>query len=196
MTLSTTETLSGDRFTSDIYAGDATPISNKRLAVMKTSTLFLTGLLALAANGVHAASLPDACVLIPKAAAGKILGSKVSVKPVNTYGAPVSHCMYSTAHGGGFSLLIGRVQYKNAAAELARQKKTATASWPPSMGKPVFTDVKGLGAAATLLKGQGFFQLHVLAHGFSMVINLNHQATATNTAKARQLADIALQHLH
>lgn len=163
---------------------------------MKISTLFLTSVLALALNDAYAASLPDACALIPTAAAGKILGSRMTVKPIKTYGAPVSHCMYSAAQGGGFSLLIGRVQYKDAAAELARQEKTAAASWPPGMGKPAFTDVKGLGAAATLLKGQGFFQLHVLAHGFSIVVNMNHPATAASTAQARHIADIALQHLH
>jgi hypothetical protein len=64
------------------------------------------------------------------------------------------------------------------------------------MAKPSFTDVKGLGEAATLLKGQGFFQLHILAHGIAIVININHQATTANIDQARQLAGIALQHLH
>ncbi|MGA7966632.1 MAG: hypothetical protein WCB49_12255, partial [Gammaproteobacteria bacterium] len=58
------------------------------------------------------------------------------------------------------------------------------------------TDMKGLGDAATLMKGQGYFQLHVLAHGTSIIINMNHNATHANVAQARQLAGIALQHLH
>ena len=163
--------------------------------MMRISTLLFAGLLAFSVNGAHAASLPDACTLIPNTTAGKILGATVTIKPIKTYGAPVSHCMYSTAHSGSFSLLIGRVHYKNAATELARQKQTAAAGWPPGMAKPTFTDIKGLGEAATLLKGQGFFQLHVLAHDIAVVINMNRHATAANITQAKQLANVALQHL-
>lgn len=158
--------------------------------------LILTGTLALLPGISRAASQPDACALIPTAAAGIILGAKVTTKPVNTYGAPASHCFYATSHGGGFSLLVARLHYKNAAAELARQKKAAVAGWPSSMGKPHFTDVRGVGDAATLLEAQGFFQLHVLARGIAIVINMNHNATTANVAKVRKLAGIALQNLN
>lgn len=162
---------------------------------MRYTAILAALVLALPTGRALAGGPPDSCKLIGADAAGKILDAKVTVKPINTYGAPASHCMYSTGHGGGFSLLVGRIHYKNAAAELARQKKTAVESWPPSMAKPTFTDVKGIGDAATLLKGQGYFQLHVLAHGTAIVINMNRQANADTVKRVEKLARIALDHL-
>lgn len=163
---------------------------------MRISTIILAGTLALAAGGVHAASPPDACKLIGAPAAAKVLGTQVTVKPINTYGEDASHCFYSTGHiHGGFSLLVAHIPYKNASTELADQKKTALDTWPSSMAKPGFTDVKGLGEAATLLKGQGFFQLHVLAHGTSMVINIDQNANDEAVARAEKLARIAIGNL-
>ena len=132
-------------------------------------------------------------------AAGRILGTKVTVKPVDTSAAgpdAASICDYETGTlHGGFMLLAGRIHYTDAAAEVAYQKKTAAGDVPPGMAKPTFTDVKGLGEAAYLLKAAGSFQLHVIAHGTAIVIGMLQNATPTAVTQSKQLARIAYSHL-
>lgn len=166
---------------------------------MRIRTTILAGVVALAAVGVQAASRPDACALIPPAAAGNILGAKVTAHAMDTSAAgpgAASMCRYSTGRvGGGFLLLAGRVHYTNAAQEVAQRKKEAVSDVPPGVGKPAFADVKGLGEAAYLAESPGYFQLHVLNRGTVIVINMNRDATAANVTQAERLARVALAHL-
>lgn len=163
------------------------------------TTIIIAGAIALIACGVRAASQPDACALVPAAAAGKILGAKVAPHPMDTSAAgpgAASMCRYSTGHiGGGFMLLAGRVHYTSAAKEVAERKQEAVADVPPGVPKPVFADVKGLGDAAYLVESSGYFQLHVLDHDTVVVINMNRNADAGAVAQAEKLARVALAHL-
>ena len=142
----------------------------------------------------------DACKLVSATEASRVFGTRVTVKAVDTSAAgsgAASICNYNTGSlHGGFMLLAGRIHYTDAAAEVAYQKQAATLDIPPGMAKPSFTDVNGLGEAAYLLKTQGSFQLHVLAHGTAIVISMIHDANAKSVSQARALAAIALQHLH
>lgn len=166
---------------------------------MRTPTIILALALAFGVNGAHATPQPKACELIPAATASKILGKKVTAHAINSLLAgpdAASMCNYSTGKiSGGFMLLAGRVHYTNAAQEIAVRKKEALSDTPPGMGKPVFMDVKGLGEAAYVVKMPGYFQLHVLDHGAAVVINMNHAADSTSIKHAKQLAQVALQHL-
>ncbi len=141
----------------------------------------------------------DACTLVSATAAGRILGTRVTVKAVDTSAAgpgAASICDYDTGSlHGGFMLIAGRIHYTNAAAEVAYQKKTAAGDVPPGMAKPTFTDVKGLGEAAYLLKAAGSFQLHVLAHGAGVVISMLQDASPKTLAQSKKLARIALGNL-
>ncbi len=141
----------------------------------------------------------DACKLVSATAAGRVLGTRVTVKAVDTSAAgsgAASICNYNTGSlHGGFMLLAGRIHYTDAAAEVAYQKQTATLDVPPGMAKPSFADVKGLGEAAYLLKARGSFQLHVLAHGTAIVISMLHDASPKALVQSKRLARIALGNL-
>ena len=143
----------------------------------------------------------DACTLVSATAAGRILGTRVTVKAVDTSAAgpdAASMCDYETGRiHGGFMLIAGRIHYTNAAAEVAYQKKTATNDVPPPGidYKPTFVDVKGLGEAAYLLKVHGSFQLHVLNHGTAVIIAMLQNASPKLLAQSEQLARIALGNL-
>ncbi len=138
----------------------------------------------------------EACKLVSATAAGRILGTRVTVKAVDTAvaGSDVATiCNYNTGSvHGGFMLIAGRIHYTDAAAEVAYQEKTATTDIPPGTGKLTFsfTAVKGLGEAAYLAKMRGSFQLHVLAHGMAIVIAMD--ASPKAVARSKQLARIAL----
>ncbi len=135
----------------------------------------------------------NACKLVSAAAAGRILGTRVTVKPINTSAAEpdaASICDYDTGSlHGGVMLIAGRIHYTNAAAEVAYEKKTAANDVPP-LGvdyQPTFVDVRGLGEAAYLLKVQGSFQLHVLAHGAGVVISMLQDANSKTLAQSKSL---------
>ncbi len=133
-------------------------------------------------------------------AAGRILGARVTVKAVNpsdTQPGDASICDYDTGSlHGGFMLFAGRIHYTDVAAEVAYQKKTAAGDVPPPGVdyKPTFSDVKGLGEAAYLLKVHGSFQLHMLAHGTAVVISMMG-ASPKALAQSKKLARIALGNL-
>lgn len=107
----------------------------------------------------------------------------MTVKHPVTYSTAL--CDYSTGHmGSGFMLKIHAIPYKDAAAELASQKKSNAADWPSSMGKLSFTDVKGLGEAATVFKAERLTELEVLAHGSSIVITMHRRPDNKAVAQA------------
>jgi hypothetical protein len=141
----------------------------------------------------------DACKLVSATAAGRILGARVTVKPIHPVGAgpdAASMCDYDTGSlRGGFMLIAGRIQYTDAAAEVAYQEKMATGDVPPGMDQPTFADVKSLGEAAYLLKAGGYFQLHVLAHGTAIVISMLRDTRPKALAQSKKLARIALGNL-
>lgn len=141
----------------------------------------------------------DACKLISAAAAAKVLGTAVTVKPIDTSAAgpdAASMCSYQTGHvAGGFSLLAGRVAYKDAAAEVAHRKKEAVSDVPPGIPTPTFTDVKGLGEAAYLAKTSSSLELHVLQHGAVIVITVVRKPDDATTKECERLARVALAHL-
>lgn len=176
----------------------------QRSVIQRTARAVAFACLALAATACSAGQSqgrPDACALIGADAAGKVLGTRVTVKPQDTSLAgpdAASMCHYLTGSArGSFTLLAARIPYKNgdAAAELADRKKQILSDWnsgSSGLAKPTFTDVDGLGEAATLLKAQGFFELHVLAHGAVVVITMTRAANAETVAQAEKLARIAL----
>ena len=92
-------------------------------------------------------------------------------------------------------LIAGRVNYTNAATEVARRAKEALSDTPPGIPAPSFTNIKGLGDAAYLAKTSACFQLHVLAHSTVIVINRNLAASAKSVEQAEQLARVALTRL-
>lgn len=145
------------------------------------------------------AANPDACTLIPAAAASKVLGTKVAAHAMDTSLAgpnAASMCRYSTGRiGGGFMLLAGRVHYTDAAREVAERKKEALSDAPAGTRKPTFRDVKGLGEAAYLAESSGYFQLHVLQRGTVVVVNMNRGADSRAVAQAEKLARVALGNL-
>lgn len=171
----------------------------------RTTTLLAGCLLAVAgmAYGRHAPADPlDACGLIPPAAASKILKTSVSAKPVIKASARkmgTSLCDYETAQmHGGFMIIAGRVRYHDARKEAVGQQRLMREN-PPPPGIPPMTfagNLPHLGEAAWLVKGPGSsFQIHVLAHGVSLVISMNRDATPARIAQARRLAETALDHL-
>lgn len=144
----------------------------------------------------------DACKLVSAAEAGKILGTQVTIKPQDTSLAgpdagSICHYLTGSLHGG-FTLGVAHTPYKNgdAATELADRKKEMLDDYASSgMAKPTFTDVNGLGEAATLLKAQDSFQLHVLAHHTVMGIVMIRKASPEAVAQAEKLARVALGNL-
>ena len=141
----------------------------------------------------------DACKLISADQAGRILGTTITVRAIDTSAAgpnAASMCNYAAPGiGGGFMLLAAHIGYSDAAAEVASQKKQEAADVPPTLPKPSFSDVQGLGDAAYLYKTPGNFQLHVLAHGAAIVVNRNVDASARAVDQARRIARIALANL-
>jgi hypothetical protein len=141
----------------------------------------------------------DACKLISASQASHILGSKIKARTIDTSAAgpnAASMCGYSSKHiNNGFMLIAGHIKYANAANEVKAQQKLAASHTPPGITKPSFASVKGIGDAAYLYKTPGAFQLHVLAHGNSIVINRNVAANTKLISQAKQLARIALKQL-
>jgi len=141
----------------------------------------------------------DACKLISASQASNILGTKVKARPIDTSAAGPgagSMCNYSGKHmSDGFMLIAAHVKYTNAASEVKAQQKTAASSIPPGIPKPSFANVKGIGDAAFLYKTPGTFQLHVLDHGTSIVINRNVTASTKTVDQAKQIAVAVLAHL-
>lgn len=141
----------------------------------------------------------DACNLISAKQASHILGSKIKVHPMDSSLAgsnASSMCNFSGKHiSDGFMLIAAHIQYTNAASEVKAQQKAAVSSIPPGIPKPSFANVKGIGDAAYLYKTPGTFQLHVLDHGNSIVINRNVTASTKAVNQAEQLARVALKQL-
>lgn len=145
---------------------------------------------------------PDACSLIPPAAASKILKTSVSAKPVINAAARqmgASLCDYKTTQmHGGFMIIAGRIRYHDARKEAAGQQRLMRENPPPPGIPPMIFagNLPHLGEAAWLVKGPGSsFQIHVLAHGVSLVISMNRDATPARIAQVRRLAETALDHL-
>ena len=141
----------------------------------------------------------DACRLISPARAGRILGTTITLHPVDTSAAGEdagSMCRYAGKKpGSGFTLIAARIRYGDAADEVARQQNAARANLPPGFPKPSFSNISGLGEAAYLSISSGYFQLHVLSGGNSIVINRNADANAKSVAQARQIAQAVLERI-
>jgi hypothetical protein len=141
----------------------------------------------------------DACKLISAEQAGKILGTTITIRAIDTSAAgpnAASMCNYAgPGIGGGFMLIAAHIGYSDAAAEVASQKKQESSDVPPTLPKPSFSDVQGLGDAAYLYKTPGSFQLHVLAHGAAIVVNRNVNASTKAVDQAKQIAKAALANL-
>lgn len=141
----------------------------------------------------------DACQLISTDQASKILGTPITIHPVDTSAAGEdagSMCRYAGKRmGSGFMLIAAHVRYADAADEVARQQKTARADLPPGFPKPSFVNVQGLGEAAYLSIAAGYFQLHVLSGGDSIVISRNVAADTKSVAQAKQIARAILERL-
>lgn len=170
-----------------------------RLFSLTTTLLF--AVFSISLTGICQASNGkiDACKLISAAQASKILGSKIKARAMDTSAAgpnAASMCSYSSMHiNDGVMLIAGHIKYSNAAREVKAQQKIAASHIPPGIPKPSFTSVKGIGEAAYLYKTPGAFQLHVLAHGYSIVINRNVAANNKVINQAKQLARLALKRL-
>ena len=141
----------------------------------------------------------DACKLISASEASHILGSKIKARAMDTSVAgpnAASMCSYSSRHiNNGFMLIAGRIKYSNAAHEVKAQQKIAASHIPPGIPKPSFTSVKQIGDAAYLYKTPRAFQLHVLAHGYSIVISRNVATSTKFINQAKQLVRVALKRL-
>ena len=141
----------------------------------------------------------DACKLVSADQASRILGTKITVRAIDTSEAGPdagSMCNYSGGGiGSGFMLIAAHIGYSDAAAEVASQQKEESSHLPPGIPHPTFSTVEGLGDAAYLYKTAGSFQLHVLAHGDAIVINRNAAATAKEVDQTKQIARIALSNL-
>jgi|GEM_PF-2031879 len=141
----------------------------------------------------------DACELVSAAEAGEVLGTDVTVKPIDTSAAgpdAASMCSYQTGQiGGGFMLLAGRVPYRDAAAEVADRKKEELSGVPAGIPEPTFTDVTGLGEAAYLAETPESLELHVLDHGAVIVVTLSRKPDTAAETLAEQLARVAVGNL-
>lgn len=141
----------------------------------------------------------DACTLVSAGEATKVLGVEVTIKPVDTSGAgpdAASICHYQTNQvGGGFTLLAGRVQYTDPAAEMADRKKAEVSDLPPGIPTPTFSDVTGLGESAYLAETPESVELHVLDHGVVIVVTLVGKPDAAAEDLAERLGRVAVQNL-
>lgn len=166
---------------------------NRRKAVKFSAAIAVASITAICQAG---GGKLDACKLISAAEASKRLGTMVTAHAVDTSAVgprSASMCRYGNGHpGGGFMLLAGGAHYKDAAKEVARQEHEALADIPPGIEKPSFINVRGLGEAAYLAKTSAYFQLHVLAHGRVIVIDLNTAASKKAVSQARRIARAAL----
>ena len=155
--------------------------------------------LAIANNSQAGSGKIDACKLISASQASHILSSKIKARTIDTSAAgpnAPSMCSYISRHiSDGFMLIAGHIKYSNATREVKAQQKIAASHIPPGIPKPTFANVKGIGDAAYLYKTPGSFQLHVLAHGYSIVINRNIAASTKVISQAKQLARVALKRL-
>lgn len=139
----------------------------------------------------------NACSLISAQRAGTILGASVTSKPVGpkpTSASDGSECVYSTGSvGGGFMLIAARPGFSDAKAEAQSQMETARKDQPPPgvPGIKVKT-TNGPGEAAWLGTSSVSTQLHVLDHGVSLVVAINHPDSPKVRAQARKLAQAAL----
>jgi hypothetical protein len=141
----------------------------------------------------------DACKLISASQASHILGGEIKAHQMDTSAAGPeagSMCNYSGKHiSDGFMLIAAHIQYSNAASEIKAQQKAAASNIPPGIPKPSFSNVKGIGEAAYLYITPGTFQLHVLDHGISIVINRNVAVNSKTVEQAKQLARVAIEQL-
>jgi hypothetical protein len=141
----------------------------------------------------------DACTLLSASQAAKILGAEVTSKPVDTSGAgpdAASICHYQTHQvRGGFTLLAGRVQYADPAAEMADRKKAEVSDLPPGIPTPTFSDVTGLGEAAYLAETPESVELHVLDHDAVIVVTLVRKPDPAAEDLAERLGRAAVQNL-
>lgn len=149
-----------------------------------------------------AASAPgkiDACKLLTAAEAGKIFGTSVTVKPIDTSAAgpdAASMCDYGTGEiGGGFMLLAGRDAYTDAKSEVANREKEAVSDLPPGIPTPTFEGVDGLGEAAYLAETPESLELHVLDHGVVVVVTMNRKPDASAVKLAEAVGGVALGNL-
>ena len=142
----------------------------------------------------------DACKLLSATDVSGLLGSKITSRPVKTSaGGPHAGTMCSFTDGhlnGTFMLLVGRLQYSDAAKEVAWQKHMALHNTPPGLNKPTFDNISGLGDAAYLSKTGSYFQVHVLSHGNSIVVNYHTRPSAKAIAEAKKIARAALDNIH
>jgi hypothetical protein len=172
-------------------------MGNRKLCrrVIVASVIATTYAVVCQAGGNHV----DACQLISASQAGKILGTKITAKPIDTSAAgpdAASMCNYSgNGIGRGFMLMVGHLKYSDAASEVKRREKQAVADIPPGIPKPSFEGVKNIGDAAYLAKTSTTFQLHVLDHGNVIVVNRNVAASAKAVKQAQQIARVALKQL-
>jgi hypothetical protein len=142
----------------------------------------------------------DACTLISTRHASVILGASVTARHVGprpSRASEGSECVYSTGRaGGGFMLIAARPGFDDAKTEATAQMQIARHDQPPP-GVPGITvrAVDGPGQAAYLGTSSGSTQLHVLDHGVSLVVSINQPDSPAVRARARQLAQAALDGL-
>ncbi len=173
---------------------------------MKIRSL-LVGVLAVASgacghgsSGAAGGGLLDACTLIGPQRAAAVLGGTVTVKhvgPTPTKPDDASECFYSAGHpGSGFLLIVARMGFDDAQAEARSQMAVARREKsPPGMPSIRIQAADGPGQAAYLGTTPAFTQLHVLDHGVSLVVNINQAPTPAVRARARKLAQAALDGL-
>lgn len=169
---------------------------------MKSTRLCLFAMLALAGAACsHGSSGPiDACSLVSAQRAGDILGAHVTTRhvgPQPTQATDASECMYMDGTiGGGFLLIVARTGFSDARAEARSQMETARKEQPPP-GVPGMKvqPADGPGQAAWLGTSSMATQLHVLDHGVTLVLAFNQPDSAAVRARARRLAQAALEHL-
>ncbi len=157
------------------------------------------GLIAVGSTTALAAGAPDACKLVAPDLVGKIFGTPISAKSIDTHGggADVSMCAYQgAAIGSGFMLIAAVLPKSDLAAEVADQKKTVLNDTPPpGIEKPKVADVSGVGDAAFLVSSNVMVQLHVFARGDKLVISRNVPASPTAIAQEKQVAEAAIANL-
>lgn len=170
---------------------------------MKPAIPCLVAMLALSAAACsHPGGGPiDACTLLGARQAGAILGTHVTARhvgPKPTRPSDGSECVYSDGTmGGGFMLIAARPGFGDAHAEAQSQMAAARRDQPPP-GVPGIAvhAASGPGQAAWLGTSSVSTQLHVLDHGVSLVVALNQPDSAAARARARRLAQAALDTLH
>ena len=173
-----------------------TTISRARLRLAGTA---LCGALMLSALGgcSGTAERPDACKLVDPAAAGKILGTTLTAKRIDTHLAgknAASLCNYSSGRiKTSFLLIAAPLKAPNLAAEIARQKKSILGEkLPAGIPKPTISDVSGVGDGAFLVTMGPSLQLHAFAHGVSLVVSRNVTPSTDARDQTKQIAQLAI----